>query len=142
MAEKRKAPTGAATSAGAEAETAACDGAAISIGYDTTRKGLIASILCTGRENALTAREIARVLGLSDTRHITSLIESERKRGGIICATTGNPSGYYIPANLDELAEYNKRLRRRIMHTTATLDALQRAADAWSGQTKMEGFDG
>lgn len=124
----------------AETETAAFDAAATSDKYNTTHGGTVASVLRVGKRNALTAREIARVLGLSDMCHITALIESERKHGGIICATTGNPSGYYIPANLDELAEYTKRLRRRIMHTTATLDALQRAADAWSGQERMEGF--
>lgn len=137
MTDKRNARPSAATLERARVETAA-GSAAYSNNDFTTRKGAISSVLCTGKQNALTGREIRRILDLRNTREVTSRVETERQGGAVICATTGRTPGYFIPANLNELEEYNRSLRRRIKNVTATLDAMQRAADDWSGQMRID----
>ena len=102
----------------------------------------ISSVLSKGRSNALTGREIGRVLGLKDGRDVSSRVELERRRGVPICATCdSNRPGYFLPETPGELAEYNRSLQRRIKNISATADAMQRALDEWTGQTRVEGFD-
>lgn len=116
---------------------------AVSTAHDTTHSGTIASILCVGKENALTGREIRRVLGLKDGRDVTALVEQERHSGIPICATCNSKRpGYYLPQTPGELDTYNRSLRRRIKNVTATLEAMQRAADDWSGQQRLDLTDG
>lgn len=83
MSEKEKAPTREATRAEA-AETAAFGRAAISCNYSTTapagRQLRVSDILCRGRGNAQTMRELKQVLN-GDSRSIRLQIEQERRRG-------------------------------------------------------------
>ena len=136
------APGGNRERAEAEMAAALAGSTAIPNKQFITHRGTIASVLCTGKQNALTGREIRRILDLRNTREVTSRVETERQGGAVICATTGRTPGYFIPANLNELEEYNRSLHRRIKNVTATLDAMQRAADDWSGQQRIDLEDG
>lgn len=51
----------------------------------------------TGRENATTARDFARLTGCN-VREIMRAIEYERKNSTPILSTTEAPAGYYMPA--------------------------------------------
>ena len=123
----------------AEAEKAALAGASVPITNYTTRRGTISSTLLTGRGNALTGREIMRILALKDGRDVSSLVERERRHGVPICATCDSKRpGYYLPETPDELDAYNRSLRRRIKNVTATLDAMETALDDWTGQQRLD----
>lgn len=98
----------------------------------------IARILCYGAENAQTAKELARVLGLSDERIVTKQIERERLRGIPICA--GN-NGYYLPKDDAELEAYTKQFESRRKHIGKTAAALQYALAVMRGQEFVEGMD-
>lgn len=104
--------------------------------------GLVSSVLCTGKQNALTGREIGRILGFRNTREVTSRVEMERQGGAVICATTGRTPGYYLAETPDELAEYIRSLRRRVKNVTKTLVAMEAAADRWAGQVTFEDLKG
>ena len=73
---------------------------------------MIYELLGQGRENAKTARELAKVLAV-DPRTVQRIVESERRHGAPICASTFQPCGYYRPASGDELQRYILSLASR-----------------------------
>ena len=87
---------------------------------------MIHELLAEGRENATTGRELAKLCNC-DIRAITAQIERERRDGHPICATSGgDPSGYYMPADDEELETYCNRLKGRAIELFKTRQALIR----------------
>ncbi|MBR2520777.1 MAG: hypothetical protein IKE62_01170 [Oscillospiraceae bacterium] len=109
--------------------------------HSITGDGDLARVLLTGRQRALSARELTQILGMQNLRDVSSRVEAERLKGIPICAScdSTNP-GYYLAADQQELAEYLRSLRRRLEHVQATLDALERTFDRWTGQVNL--FEG
>ena len=129
---------------GGNRERAAKQAAQTSISNHTTvsRKPSsgIAALLGVGRENARTAREIARTMGVSDARVITRMIEAERRGGRAICASCDSESrGYFVAESPAELEAYTKSLRRRLRNIRKTSEALERALDDWTRQLMIDG---
>ena len=84
---------------------------------------MIFELLSPGRENARTARDLARMTG-TDRRNISLLVERERRAGKPICATCdGNTPGYYIAANQIEMMAYCENLRHREQEIAKTREA-------------------
>ena len=74
---------------------------------------MITELLLTGRENALTGRELATILDCN-IRVISQQVERERRQGQPICASCDSEHpGYYLAADEDELKHYCDRLYRR-----------------------------
>lgn len=91
----------------------------------------IVDFIPVGRENALSARQLAEMLD-TQTRVVTRSIEAARRRGVPICARSDAEGGYYRPRDADELSAYlarrNHRARtvaRATMAMTDTLDAMR-----------------
>lgn len=84
-----------------------------------------------GRENAIKGNELCKILNLS-SRELMDVVESERRGGAPICASTdGKDGGYYLAANKEEMKEYCNCLYRRAGNLfktrracLATLDSL------------------
>ena len=83
----------------------------------------VSDLLHEGRQNAITARELAAVFDC-DSRDITRAIERERQDGAPICATGAAPAGYYLPKDAAELREYCRRLKNRRQSIARTWNAL------------------
>ena len=84
---------------------------------------MLYDILPTGAENAVTARELSRLLDLP-VRVITATVEQERRAGKPICSSNRKPYGYYIAADRGELIQFCRRQHRRggeVMKTHAAL---------------------
>ena len=63
-------------------------------------------IIPVGRSRAMTARQLAELLGTT-TREVTRSIEAARRLGVPICASSdGEGGGFYRPADSSELAVY------------------------------------
>ena len=91
---------------------------------------MIYELLSTGRENARTARDLAKLTGL-DRRGVSHLVERERRAGKPICATCdGNTPGYFIPADRDEMQEYCDSLRHREREIAKTRKACAATLDS------------
>lgn len=86
---------------------------------------MIYEILPAGRENALTGRTLANMFNC-DIRIITAQIEKERREGHPICAASGDPAGYFLPADDAELQEYCDLLKGRALELFKTRQALIR----------------
>lgn len=90
---------------------------------------MIYEVLGKGAENAITGKEICKLLDIS-ARDLTAAIEQERREGKPICASTDrkNP-GYYLAATREEMRRYCKSLFHRAgeIHKTrkACLKAMQ-----------------
>lgn len=140
-AKQKAAPGVTSTESGKEEREAALAGGA-SDSFKTqftTCGGVIASVLSEGRGNALTGREIKRLLDLKDGRDVTAIVERERRGGVPICATTNSEKpGYFLPETPEELAAYNRSLRRRIKNIAQTLDAMEKSLDDWTGQQRLD----
>lgn len=141
MTEKNKAAHGVTSTESGREGKAALAGASYSITQFNTQQGTISSVLLQGRGNALTGREIKRILDLKGVRDVSSLVEKERRSGVPICATCDSKKpGYYLPETPAELVAYNRSLRRRIGNVTATLNAMELALVEWTGQQQINGW--
>ena len=125
---KEKAPTSAATLTEA-AETATCDGAAISYDHFTTaaagRQRKVSGFLSHGRENAVPLRHLKTLLD-ADGRTVRLMIQHERLTGTPICAD--NLTGYYLPANEEEKSACVRSMRHRAAEIIKTALAIERGA--------------
>lgn len=87
---------------------------------------MIKEILLEGAGNALTGKEICRILGINH-RELTQAIEKERRAGAPICASCGTTPGYYLAANQREMRDYCKSLLHRAGEIHKTRNACQKA---------------
>ena len=60
------------------------------------------NILPTGKSNAISARELAAKIGVSDWV-LRDIVTEDRVKGIVICSSS---AGYYLPANKDEIREF------------------------------------
>lgn len=90
---------------------------------------MIHEILAEGADNALTGREICRILGINP-RDLTQAIERERRQGKPICASTGSTPGYYLAANQQEMQAYCNSLLHRAGEIHATRRACLKTLDS------------
>lgn len=73
---------------------------------------MIHEILKKGAQGARTGREICELLEITE-RELTEAIQRERREGQPICASTGNPPGYYLAATREEMQKYCDSLKHR-----------------------------
>ncbi len=149
MCETGKAPGHAATCPGAEREGFSGQGSP-SPAHSTAsspprqeRRGRVATVLPTGKGNALPGREIARLLGFRSAREVSAAVERERRLGLPICASCDAAApGYYMASGPDELSEYLGSLRRRLRAVGRTATALEESLAAWEGKGHFKLPDG
>ena len=127
---KEKAPTREAT----RAEAAAFSGAVISCNYSTTapagRQLRVSDILCRGRENAQTMRELKQVLN-GDSRSIRLEIEQERRSGCPIVSDCQH--GYWLAETRAEIETFCRSMRARAFEIQRTAALVQMAEpEAWN----------
>lgn len=64
----------------------------------------IAGLLPTGKENAISTKDLLKLTGCKTVRELQAEISNERRSGAVICS--GSSSGYWLPANENELREF------------------------------------
>jgi hypothetical protein len=87
----------------------------------------VASLIPAGRDHAITAATLARILGVSP-RTISDLISELRLRGALIGSSTGNHPGYFRPTTLDEARFGTLHLIPRAAETFRVARAMERSA--------------
>lgn len=92
----------------------------------------VVDLLRQGRANAIPARVLADALELPDTRTLTRLVERERRSGSPICASTTEPTGYFLAADAGELSDYVSSLRGREKEIRRTRGALEHILSRWT----------
>ena len=84
-----------------------------------------------GAENAQSAAELCKLLGLSDVRVVTQAVEAERRAGAPICASSAPPCGYYLAESKEEFKRYICSLERRSGEIGKTLVACRETLKKW-----------
>ena len=110
--------------------------------HDITSEGdtqplFIESLLPKGEENALCTADLMKMAGLSDKRALQHIIAQERAHGALILSKGGGRGGYFLAANRDEIAAYEKTLTRRALSTLKTLKTARAALREIEGQGSL-----
>ena len=87
-------------------------------------QGTVAFLLCKGRKNAQTTRELSRISGLHP-REITKAIQQERLHGAPILSDSG---GFWLAETSTEVLRCARQLHRRAGEIHRTAHALQKIA--------------
>lgn len=99
---------------------------------------MIAEYLLIGRENAKTARELARLLHC-DPRDISQGVERDRRNGQPICASCDPEApGYYLADNAEDIQNYCKSLHKRAGEIYKTRRALLATAEKMAAENPQE----
>lgn len=92
-----------------------------------------------GRENAIPSKILAQALGFRSVRELQKAVETERAAGAVIlCDSQG--AGYYLSNDPVELRRFTRTLNARAANTLKAAESAQRALDAATGQTRMDGW--
>ena len=106
---------------------------------ENLHKFKVASLLLSGKSNAIPGKDLVNLLNLRNPRELTKLIESERRSGAPICASTDSSiPGYFIATDAAELAQYVQSLDRRLFQIRKTRQACGDTLEKMTGQQKME----
>lgn len=70
--------------------------------------------LSRGQENAKTAAELQSLLGYHTKRDVTKEIHKLRKAGEVICSSTHEPFGYFLPENNSDVLRFKRQMLSRI----------------------------
>lgn len=129
MKDKKNAPTGAATSAGAKME-AGIEQATTSNEHDTTTRPLgqavhIADFLSHGVDHGVHLSDLAQLTGLPE-RTVRQMIHQERRRH--IPILSNNKDGYFLPGSEYEKADCVRSLRQRAAEILEAADGIEEAA--------------
>lgn len=130
MMAKEKAAVGVGSTEGGKAEKAAAmtGNSSNSNKYDTTtaatRQPRVSDILCRGRENAQTMRQLRRVLN-GDSRSIRIQIEHERRAGCPIVSDCQH--GYWLAETRAEVEAFAQSMERRAREIRRTAALVQLA---------------
>lgn len=127
MSDKRKSRPLVAQETG-QAETAAFGGAVISCNHSITdgagRQLRVSDVLCRGKENAQTMRELRQILN-GDSRAIRLQIEHERRSGCPIVSDCQH--GYWLAETRAEIETFVRSMRARAFEIQRTAALVQMA---------------
>ena len=74
----------------------------------------ITDYLPTGKENAISSKVLAALLGFDTVRELQRAIERERQSGSVILSTCSDGGGYYLSNDPLEIATLNALLSKRV----------------------------
>ena len=100
----------------------------------------IYDLLPHGRGQAITGQRLMEITGAGDLRSISKAVETIRRSGQPVCATTGKKPGYFRPETEKELLAYLRSFDRRLHEMRRTRDALEAAKISMAGQTVIGGW--
>ena len=72
---------------------------------------ILTDYLSVGEQNAITAKDLARLLGWNE-RDVTITVNALRKQGELICSNT--QSGFWLPADDEDIKSFVRQMNGRI----------------------------
>lgn len=96
-------------------------------------------VLREGRENALPAKELMEILGFKTKRDLQKQIERERNLG-LVILTDFSGGGYFRSNDVNDLKKFTQTMNAKAKNTLKALESAERALDAATGQTRMDGW--
>ncbi|MCQ2507592.1 MAG: hypothetical protein MJ097_02245 [Dorea sp.] len=96
----------------------------------------VADLLGTGKENAMTTAELLELTGFQTARALQNQIAKERKEV-VICSGSGR--GYWLPANREEIEEFNNNMTSRAVKIFESSKCARDALGIATGQVDIFG---
>ena len=87
---------------------------------------MIKELLPTGKENAISSKELAQLAGCTSVRELQQVIAAERDAGAVILSST--KGGYFLPANKQEIKEFCATLTSRGEEYLCSITERQKSA--------------
>ena len=97
-------------------------GSRSSYGDYNTQFGIVSELLLHGQENAIPRRELEKMTGWSG-RMVRLMIEKARRSG--VPILSDHESGYYLPGNSAERAQFVRSMRNRAAEILKTAQAVE-----------------
>lgn len=101
---------------------------------------IVSDFLRMGAENAIHAKELARLVGCGTPRQLQHLVAQERRSGTLILSDT--KGGYYLPdtglKGRSEIARYVGAMSRRAARICAVTEGARQALNVLYGQEEMQ----
>lgn len=95
----------------------------------------IVSLLKTGKENAISTKELLRLSECGSIRELQKRIAEERSSGAIICSGSG--AGYWIPKNRKEIEDFCKTMEKRAKNIFNATRSARKYLDLPEGQIDL-----
>lgn len=101
----------------------------------------IQNFLGHGKASAISGRKLMEYMGAKDLRIVSKAVETARRAGVPICASTApDGPGYYLAANTDELSGYLRSLDHRLREVRTTRANLEAVLRSMAGQCVIGGW--
>lgn len=82
---------------------------------------MISDFLIKGKQNAVSSRRLADLVGCKSIRELQEIIARERAAGAVILSTCESGGGYFLPESVCEVREFIRTLESRGKNTLAAL---------------------
>lgn len=102
-------------------------------------KGIVYDALNYGRENAISAKTLVKLLGFKSKRDLQKEIEKERNCGFVIL-TDFSGGGYFRSNDVNDLKKFTRTMNAKAKNTLRALESAERALDDATGQERMDGW--
>lgn len=96
----------------------------------------IMELLPIGRENAICADSLVKMLGCKNKRELRLMVANERNRGAVICSSA---SGYYRAKNREEIVEYCRTMDSMATSIFQATRGAKKALEILEGQKEING---
>ena len=96
----------------------------------------IMELLPIGRENAISADSLVKMLGCKNKRELRLMVANERNRGAVICSSA---SGYYRAKNREEIVEYCRTMDSMATSIFQATRGAKKALEILEGQKEING---
>lgn len=97
----------------------------------------IVDLLPTGEENAVPAKDLARLAGLANVRELQLAIAFERARGEVILSKCTAGGGYFRPASDCETRKFISTVEARSANTRLALRSAKAALEISQKETAL-----
>ena len=134
MNEKRKTASGVATTESGSGKNLTDD-----IDYSNKNQakmqGIVEQNLFKGAENAISGKDLVKIIGCNTTRRLQVLVSKERQNGALILSSE---AGYFLPSDgikgRDEIIRFIATYRSMALNTLKVLKSAKQALAITNGQ--------
>lgn len=85
----------------------------------------ITDFLLPGKQNAVSSKKLAALMGCRTVRDLQKRVEAERRKGAVILSTSERGGGYFLPGNPLEVRQFIVTLRNRAKHTLVAVKSAE-----------------
>lgn len=105
----------------------------------TRQAGAIESALMHGEANAISSKELIKIVGCKNARALQAMIAQERKQGALILSRS--KGGYFLPSygnkGREEVEAFVHTLQARAFNTLGALRTARKMLNVFPGQEEM-----